>query len=391
MTEAKIQAKPSENLGDDQDVTLVVAILGLATSLVALAQVWRLFEVERLWWLQPLDAVLSSGRVGVTMVASCVGYLCALSVLRGQGSALHIRAARMLGPVVLAWVLTALAFAAVLCSASLDDRNPSNPDDLRALALPVLGLYWNQWIVENPLGAPSSLSGLWVISVLVQLWVAVVVVVALLARWPRALAAALLAVASAAAWWRTTQVLDGAWFEASLHVAGLADAFCLGAAAMVGSAIVGTRRPRWSAGVFSGAVLAGAGAVLAGAFYANDGVVVGVAPTAGLLAATACLASTGGRDRSMLVTSFLGHPRLARAWTAWPAVLLWSQTVAVEAQIRTVGVDQWVRVVAAAILLVIAVLLTRTLVLNPFASLADRLSRPRGTARQSGWARSGPR
>lgn len=391
MTEAKIQAKPSENLGDDQDVTLVVAILGLATSLVALAQVWRLFEVERLWWLQPLDAVLSSGRVGVTMVASCVGYLCALSVLRGQGSALHIRAARMLGPVVLAWVLTALAFAAVLCSASLDDRNPSNPDDLRALALPVLGLYWNQWIVENPLGAPSSLSGLWVISVLVQLWVAVVVVVALLARWPRALAAALLAVASAAAWWRTTQVLDGAWFEASLHVAGLADAFCLGAAAMVGSAIVGTRRPRWSAGVFSGAVLAGAGAVLAGAFYANDGVVVGVAPTAGLLAAAACLASTGGRDRSMLVTSFLGHPRLARAWTAWPAVLLWSQTVAVEAQIRTVGVDQWVRVVAAAILLVIAVLLTRTLVLNPFASLADRLSRPRGTARQSGWARSGPR
>lgn len=371
MTATTARVTPADEAAPD--VSLVVTLLGLGASLMAVSQVWRLLDVRRLWWLQPLDAILANGRVGATMLAVCVGFLCGLSFLARHPREVPSRLRVALGPVCMTWVLTAVAVAAVLCSAALDDRHPSDPEDVSRLARPILGLYWNLWIIENPLGAPSSLSGLWIISALVQLWLAGAVVFVLLARWPRVIVAILLMMAAYAGWWRTSLVLDGAWFEASLHTLGLADGFCVGALAALVVGVVDTRGSTWAAGLFSAAMLAWGGVLIGSAFFTNDGLVVGVAPIAGILTAIACLGSGCGPDRSMLATSFLGRARVVNVARAWPLVVLWSQIVIVEVQIRTADVDQWLRVLVAATMLLIAVTLTRSLIVAPLSFLAAHL------------------
>ncbi|WP_090970601.1 hypothetical protein [Nocardioides exalbidus] len=351
---------------------LVMMLFGVGTGLVVLAQVWRLWDLRALWWLEPINILFTSGRVGATVLAVCAGYTCAVRLLDVRGQGVYAVARAVLGPVIVASLLVTVVTGAVLILGATDSGTRPGAVAEPVLLRPIVGSYWNLWIVDNPVAAPDSLAGLWIISALVQMWLGGCVVLALLARWHRARLVLLGVLVIGSATWRALRTIDGDWFEASLHTWGLVDAFALGILAALVAPHLRSRGEVWAGSVYSAALLSAGGSIIAGNFFTNDARVALLAPTTGLLAAIACMAARCTPDRSLLAVHVASHPRVVAAASSWPGVLVWAQAVVVEIQVRTNDVEPWLRVVVAATVLAGVATMTRALVVDRLAVLASR-------------------
>lgn len=343
---------------------LVRGLLGVSITLLVLSQTWRLFDFSTLWWLRPLDGVLRSGRTADTMLVTIVGFLAAHELIRRrrQGMTALLRATGTWLLVLTA--LVALGLAAVLVVSQLDSHDVGDPTQVRTAADRILSHQWNLWVIDHPLSVRGDLAGLWLFSALAQLLVGLGVLMLVLGGRPRLLTLALLGCVVAGIVWRTATLLVGdGWFAASLHTLGLMDAYAMGALAAV---VVDSRPPMtklsaWGAELFSAAALVLVGLVIAAVFVDTDRAIAAIAPAAGLMAALGCLGAGLRPDHSYLAVRWFATPTLCAVGAAWASLLLWSQIVVVTVARRTPDQGQWTRVVLAAIVLLVLVHLTETL------------------------------
>ena len=250
-------------------------LLVVGAALVALGEVPRLVEPDRLAWTVPLDAVFHSSAVGGTLVLTGLAFVATTILLAAREAgrtAPAFRLATILAPL---WVLQVVVLATVMIARALDTLAP--PSNLTAeMWTAVLTFRWNFWITDHMLAIPGELLGLALLSIAAQLVALLaVVVVALPSRWNHlvlgcvAVAAAAVVVALRV---RVVGVQDP--YVLLLDTFARSDAFFLGVAAAC--AVRAGRRLGPSAS--NGALMVLLGVVLASSFVSTEQHLDGAAP-----------------------------------------------------------------------------------------------------------------
>lgn len=307
---------------------LVLALQGCAAVLYVLAQAGRLVPTETWAVVRPLDALVTGGNVAVAMMLALAGFSLATRVLearpRGPLPALR-RGAGDLGLVVAA---VALVCAGAVVVDATDDTDGADWSTTSRSVLRVLSFGWNLWLRDNPGSGRADLTSLWFFSVLVQLMLVVLVLVAVLGRRPIALAAVLGAAAVACAVERVVVLDQEGWFAVSLGTVTRGDAFFLGAAAAALSMRFRSS-PGTAAAVLGGSSLVLVGTVLAASMLTVEETFRVLVPTVAVLAALAALAAVQVPDPRTLAVDLLGRDAVAVLGRHWYLLVAWSPFVAV--------------------------------------------------------------
>jgi len=349
----------------------IAAIRGLqlfAALLVALSQVARLMEPDWLDWIAPLDSAFLSQNLAVTVLLATEGFAVGtfLHEERSRGSVLS-RAASYVGRI---WILLALVCAVAVVVGRLGETAPVNTVTNQAIGH-VLTFSWNSWIADHPLSARSDLLDLWYFSVAVQLLLLVTVLGVLLRRWPRLLGVLLLAGAGVSAAYRVYALDEHGWFATALSTYARADAFLLGAAAVL---IV----PRLSSGVGSalmgGSLLCMVGVVISSSFLNVDEIMTVQVPIAAV-AATAYL--TGARapvDRRTLIAEFVTAKDTVTLARGWRDIVAWSGLVVITVQQHSLDQPAMAEITTSVAALAIVCVLSRGLLDRVLGALTSVVS-----------------
>lgn len=173
-----------------------LAVLGAATVLVVAGHSYLVapfFDFSRLGWAELL---VRGGSIGVVAILAALGSATVAALHRTRRAQLRRLAALAVG----LWVASAAAVAVVAASRALDptdERAPLSGESLVRIAT----FSWNSYVANNPLAVAPELSGLWVLSVAMQLVGLVTLLTVVLAGRPWEIGALLAAGAVASTGW----------------------------------------------------------------------------------------------------------------------------------------------------------------------------------------------
>lgn len=316
-------------------------VLAAGVLLVGLGEVRRLVPRDQLQWLVPVDAVFTSGGLGLSVVLAGVGYQLTRALLeaRRRGRVAPLRPLVTLA--VSVWVVQALVLAAVGIAQLVDTKVPRTAPSLREQWLPLLTFRWNLWVTDHALTVSSELVGLAVFSILVQLAALLTVVVVVLPAHRLHLVVGSVAVLGALLVMllraRATAFQDA--FVLALDTFSRSDAFLAGVAVACLAC----------AGVRVGPVVSGSGAlilvgvVLASAFADTDQYFALLLPAVAIVAATVLLddGDAGGDSWYEALAGAAQTRRLAEWWipalaTAVPVAITMSRRTEMHWLLRVV-------------------------------------------------------
>jgi peptidoglycan/LPS O-acetylase OafA/YrhL len=158
-------------------------VLVVGAVLIALGEVPRVVEPDRLAWIVPLDALFHSSAVGGTLVLTGVGHVTTRALLRAREVGRAATVFTLLRVLALLWVLQLAVLVMVAVARAVDTLAP--PDNLSGeVWSTVLTFRWNLWLTSHMLEVPGELIGLALLSIAAQLvTLLALVVVALPRRW----------------------------------------------------------------------------------------------------------------------------------------------------------------------------------------------------------------
>jgi peptidoglycan/LPS O-acetylase OafA/YrhL len=261
-------------------------VLVVGAVLIALGEVPRVVEPDRLAWIVPLDALFHSSAVGGTLVLTGVGHVTTRALLRAREVGRAATVFTLLRVLALLWVLQLAVLVMVAVARAVDTLAP--PDNLSGeVWSTVLTFRWNLWLTSHMLEVPGELIGLALLSIAAQLvTLLALVVVALPRRWNGVAVAIGAALSTAVIAGLRVRVLDlQDPYVLLLDTFARSDAFLVG---VLAACLVGLGRKVGPA-VSSGALVVLVGAVLASKFVSTDQQLVVQLPVVALLAGLALL------------------------------------------------------------------------------------------------------
>lgn len=202
---------------------------GLAILVVVLSHAWVVYPFTTLSDIAPFDGWFKSGSIGVSMFLVLSGFLVTRSMLgglarHGQGAPFTTFLRRLIR--ISAQVY--LVVAVVVIVAQLDDTDTATSSATTNSARAVATYTWNWYVRENALNARGDLGHLWYLSVEMQFFAVLAVVLALWGRHRLKIAVAVAILLVAATWWRWHVYNTEGWYSASLRTSTRVDAALYG-------------------------------------------------------------------------------------------------------------------------------------------------------------------
>lgn len=220
-------------------VALIDGIRGVAIVLVVLSHGWVLWPIERIddtAWLRPL---FRSGNFAVTVFLVAAGYLAYVS-LASRGLE-HMRPGvtfvrRVLRVAPSLWLL----LAAVLVVSTLDSTDKTASGDNVDSVVHVLTYTWNWYVQGNLLTSRPDFGHLWYLSVDMQAFVIMAVVLFMMRRRPVGVLFVLGGLLLLLTWWRFHVTGTEYVFQVLVRTTARMDPFVVGV--MLGAALPLVRR-----------------------------------------------------------------------------------------------------------------------------------------------------
>ena len=240
-------------------------VAAFGALLLILAQVPRLVDQDRLRWIDPLDSLVQGGGVGTSLLLAVVGFAGARMLWAARESGRLAAVVTLVTILLPLWLVQAVVVLGTWGSLEIDTKAaPEATSSLAEQWVPVMTMQWNLWVSDHILEALPELTGLTLLSLVVQLLavlaVAVVVLPPLLQPFVIGAVSTLGAVVLMVMRGRALDFQDP--FVLSLDTFARADAFLLGVAAACVVALLGSRGP----GLSGSALLLLGGAVMASTF-----------------------------------------------------------------------------------------------------------------------------
>lgn len=357
---------------------LLDGLRGIAIVLVVLAHtgiVWPdLVRPE----LGPAEGLLQAGNIGVSVFFVLGAFLVTRGLLRARETGPWTApVARLARRTVRISLQVYVVLAAVALIAALDPRDKST-DDATFQSLRAVATYtWNTYVAENPLNARSDLGALYYLSIELQYYVVLLVVVALLWRWRTALIALTIAAILVVTWWRWHAYEIYGWYRSMLMTTVRSDALLYGTLAALVVDRVRVDRARARA-LLGSAVLVITGTVVSCSF-GGVALYFGVQGAA-IAFATAlfALAAVAGDDGSeSYATRALSSAPLVWLGSASLTIFLWHIPIfsLVARHTPTWSPDE--RTAVAFVALAVVVALVQRYVASPVTTWVGRLGSPR--------------
>ncbi|WP_374455194.1 acyltransferase family protein [Nocardioides sp.] len=207
---------------------------GIAIVLVVLSHGWQLWPTE--WirahgWVEP---VFRSGNYAVTVFLVAAGYLTFATVSRREGKGVPPTTA-LLRRVVRIWPSLVLMLGAIAIASALDTTDNGQAYSDGESFVRVLTYTWNWYVMENMVTSRPDFGHLWYLSVDMQAFIIVAVLLYLLRRRPVAAIACLTLLWLVLTWWRMHVMHTEYLFQVLVRTTARMDPFVLGA--IVGAAV----------------------------------------------------------------------------------------------------------------------------------------------------------
>lgn len=198
---------------------------GLAILVVVLSHAWVVYPFTNLSDIAPFDGWFKAGSIGVSMFLVLSGFLVTRSMLGGLARAgqrapftsLVRRFIRISAQVY-------LLVAAILIVAQVDDTDTATSSATTNSARSIVTYTWNWYVRENALNARGDLGHLWYLSVEMQFFVVLAVVLALWGGHRLRIAVVVAGLLVVATWWRWHVYQTEGWYSASLRTSTRVDA-----------------------------------------------------------------------------------------------------------------------------------------------------------------------
>ncbi|KRF30022.1 hypothetical protein ASG91_03345 [Phycicoccus sp. Soil802] len=198
---------------------------GLAILVVVLSHAWVVYPFTNLSDIAPFDGWFKAGSIGVSMFLVLSGFLVTRSMLGGLARAgqrapfttLVRRFIRISAQVY-------LLVAVILIVAQVDDTDTATSSATTNSVRAIVTYTWNWYVRDNALDARGDLGHLWYLSVEMQFFVVLAVVLALWGRHRLKIAAGVAILLVAATWWRWHVYQTEGWYSASLRTSTRVDA-----------------------------------------------------------------------------------------------------------------------------------------------------------------------
>lgn len=315
---------PEAQLGSRRSrIDALDGIRGVAIVLVVLSHGWTLFPLAPLRAAAPADGLFHAGNLGVSVFLVVGGFVVTRSLLARSQSAYGLRPWRYyVERFVRIGVEVYPLLLVILLISRVDHTDPYSAQTTGKSVLTIATFTWNWYLQNNALAARSDLGHMWYLSVQEQFYVALVLLVLLLSRRRRWLAAGLaIAIVVVTIWRAHSYDVEGV-YRASLRTTTRMDGLLWGAlAALVVEHVARLRRYAGAALTLS---LAGVAALVLSsarfgdhAYYTWQGVLIDVAVSVFVLGAYHVTT-----PESPIVGAITWAP-LARLGTASLAIYVW--------------------------------------------------------------------
>jgi hypothetical protein len=354
-------------------------LLVVGAVLIALGEVPRVVEADRLAWIVPLDALFHSSAVGGTLVLTALAHVTTTDMLRAREVGRAATVFTLLRVLTLLWALQLAVLVVVAVARAVDTLAP--PTNLTGeMWSTVLTFRWNLWLTDHMLEVPAELLGLALLSIAAQLvTLLAVVLVALPRRWNcvvLAVAAAVAAVVVAGLRVRVVDLQDP--YVLLLDTFARSDGFFIG---VLAACLAGLGR-RAVPSVSGAALVVLVGAVLASGFVSTDQQLVLQLPMVALLAGLALL-DPGDQPGDSLIGLLARASQVNALATVWAPLVACVTPAAVVLGRRTEM--NWVLRVTV-LVIVVAIIARLALALSERVRLPDG-PLPTLSGLMAGWRR----
>ena len=263
---------PREHPAGASRLAVLDGFRGIAIVLVVLSHLGKVWPEQLRPEFGPLDGLFAAGSIGVTIFLVVGGFL----VTRGLLAA-RARDGRR-GPVVSFTrrlvrisLQVYLLLAVVAVVAEIDPTDPNSRSATNSSIFAVATYWWNVYVRTHALEARSDLGPLYYLSIELQFYLVLLVLVLLLSRHRRVLAGLLAAAIPVVTVWRWYVYDTQGWFVASLMTTTRTDGLLYGALAALLVDLLPDRvragLRRQSAALVGGSLLVVVGVVVSCAFY----------------------------------------------------------------------------------------------------------------------------
>lgn len=203
---------------------------GVAIVLIVLSHGWTVYSFDDTARIAPFDALLYAGNVAVTVFLVVSGFLVTRSMLNarehygpsGPWRTLIRRFLRISASVL------ALLFAVAVMS-EVDDNDTNSQEATQKSILRVATYTWNWFVRAHPLEARGDLGPLWYLSVEMQFYVVLALVLAAWGARRRPVSVALGFTLLLVTWWRWHSYDVEGWYGAPLRTTTRVDGLIWGA------------------------------------------------------------------------------------------------------------------------------------------------------------------
>ncbi|TGN65535.1 hypothetical protein EXE59_17410 [Nocardioides eburneiflavus] len=324
-------------------------VLALGAVLIALGEVPRVVEADRLAWIVPLDALFHSSAVGGTLVLAALAHVTTTGMLRAREVGRTATVFVLLKVLALLWLLQLVVLVVVALARAVDSLAPAT-NLTGEMWSTVLTFRWNLWLSGHMLEVPAELLGLALLSIAAQLvTLLAVVLVALPRRWNRVVLAVAAAVAAVVVAGLRVRVLDlQDPYVLLLDTFARSDAFFVG---VVAGCLVALGR---DVGPSAGALVSLVGVVLSSGFVSTDQHLVLQLPAAALFAGVALL-DLGARPGDSLLGGLAGSRQVASLAVVWAPLVACVTPAAVVIGRR----DEMNWVLRVTVLVIVVTIITR--------------------------------
>jgi len=227
-------AATATSTSDSQDsqrqrILALDGLRGIAIVLVVLSHGWTLWPTDKLTKIRPFDGLFWSGNLGVTVFFVVGGFVVTLGLMaqteQGRLNPLRFYLRRIIR---IGAQLYPLLLAVIAASAWHNGIDHFTTSGTRDSVLSIATYNWNWYLMHHALSARSDLGHLWYLSVEMQFYVVLAIVLALFSRYRRLLIIGLVALVVATVIWRAHVLHHDGWWIASLRTTTRMDGLLLG-------------------------------------------------------------------------------------------------------------------------------------------------------------------
>lgn len=198
---------------------------GLAVLIVVLSHAWVVYPFTNLSDIAPFDGWFKAGSIGVSMFLVLSGFLVTRSMLGGLARAGQSAPfTTLLRRFIRISAQVYLAVAVILIVAQLDDTDTAPSSATTNSARAIVTYTWNWYVRTHALNARGDLGHLWYLSVEMQFFAVLAVVLALWGRHRMQVAVGAAVLLVVATWWRWHVYRTEGWYSASLRTSTRVDA-----------------------------------------------------------------------------------------------------------------------------------------------------------------------